>query len=271
MKFLKKFIHLTPALCAISSLHAGIVTTFDNQGDEEVSYYQDGISSTWTNGQLISLYDGKTSMIFHFNHSQQVFTKVSLSELPGKIKAALDQQAEMMKASPFFQLMQEQQKKEAASHKYETKKAESKEIAGFKADAYHILKDGKMLKEIWVSKDLSNKIQKEFPADKFEKVAQEGEKMIRDLMGEDPESDQQSKIESYGTIVYEMEKDPYFGETEVEMELKGAIETKIEQKYFKTPEGFQEIDFSTFQQLDEEDEDDYNEGESEEDEGNDWS
>jgi len=68
-----------------------------------------------------------------------------------------------------------------------------------------------------------------------------------------------------------MEKDPYFGETEVEMELKGVIETKIEQKYFKTPEGFQEIDFSTFQQLDEEDEDDYNEGESEEDEGDDWS
>ncbi len=258
MKSVKTFLAFTLLFASLIELQAGIQVTMDHQGDEEVSYYQDGKSAVWENGNLSLILDAKTGTVFEYNPSHGVYSRIQIADIAPKMEAMAKQQMEAMQVSPFYLQMLETQKAEAAAHKIEVRAAGTKSIAEWKAEVFEILKDGEVVKTMWVSKELDKQILSEFPEGEFRKAFSKGEQIIREVMGSDPMWEAESKLEASGTVVFESEKDMFFGEVEVEKKLISVEVRKLDAALFASPEGFEEIDYLSFMQLeDDADEDDW--------------
>lgn len=242
---------------------AGIRITLDDQGETEVSCYQDGKSSVSINGDISSIADAKTQTVWEFNHEHQVFTKVDIHSYPEMMKSIANKQAEAIKTSPFYQQMVDFHKANANKHKIEVRSTGTKTIADIEAQAFEILKDGKVIKEIWTSPALLKRIESEFPEKTFTTLFQEGEKLVRAIMPIDEEWNAEAEIEAGSVVVFVSEVDLFFGGNEVMQSLVSVVEEAIDPSEFALPVDYKEVDFETFIALED------SEGEDE-DESNNW-
>jgi hypothetical protein len=238
-----------------STIQAGIEITLQGEDGAEVHAFQEGKYALITDGRLETLVDMKAGLASNFDYRNQVFTSVELSQLKDLVKKSLDEKMAILANEPMVQMMIAHQKQEAANTKIEINPIGNKTIQGSKAEGFSIAKNGRVVREMWVSKDLSSSIQKEFDYERYNRILQEVQGLISDTIANDPLSEAEQKVEFKGFLIQASEAELYGPARLNPVKKLSAITTKtLPSSLFSIPEGFREVSFETFESLMEEEE-----------------
>lgn len=245
---------LASTIFAVFSLQAGLVLTFETDEGEEVNYFDSGKTAVYTNNELDTIIDAKGNWMYEINHDNAAFTKVKISEFAQEMAAIMKEQMPDTANNPMFQQMIEHQKKMAAQTKMEINKIGSKSFAGIKADGYVIKKNGDVIMEKWVSENLEKMISKEFDYAMLKEMIVEMTAVMAQFMPNDPEVAAEQEVDSKGVLVYETESSEFNfgGGSDLIRSLISVEEKSIDESIFLIPEDYEEVDYATFNELEEE-------------------
>jgi hypothetical protein len=252
-------------------LQAGLVIRMEGDDGPSSHAFQDGHYALHADGALEMLVDLKQDSVVSFLHDQQVFTRNPLSKLPELTRQSMGAKMEQFQQNPFVQLMLQKQAEDAAKNKVELKVIGQQNLKGVKAEGHRILVNGKAQQEIWVSAELMQKVKKEFDYTRFQASMVAVREVMAELLPATPAEKLEQQLDSKGFVVDRREADEWSGGKMTVVESLVLVEEKaLKADAFAMPKGYREVDFATFNEMMESEEDEDSGEEWDEDESDSW-
>ncbi len=240
------------AFCGIilEKLHTYQIAPNEIEKEKSISYFQDNMIKTVQEDGSYVIVDLNKGKFFFVDPKEKKYMENSLDDMAQQVQKSMKEFKSQLEGLPAEQRAIIEKMMGMGVTK--TKKAkpvlkatgQTMKIAGIKAEKYVIEKQGKIIGEYWVSKELKNKLAKELDPSKISKFEKAMEKLSAqmDFWGSSSASkviELEEKIREKGEIVKEIKYTDYMNtKSKDQEELISIKEEKLPKSIFEIPKNY---------------------------------
>ncbi len=221
-------------------------------GMETILTYIEGdmVKNVMSDGTYVIIDLTKREMI-EVNPAKRQYSVIKIDEIKKEMDQAMSKMKEQLAGLPpeqramIEQMMGEMMGSKAAPGSVTVKKTgQHAKVAGFRADQYRIMQNGKPVMEVWLSPDLLKYMKKEMDSAKikaFERAMDSLDEMLSMMpMGSDNVFKKMKELEKKGHIVKEVDLSDH-GKPTVVSQVVAVQRRSIPRSEFLVPSGYKKV------------------------------